>query len=523
LIIFILILVLTFLIRAFPRWIYPNSIASDTYFHLDIADKIKTGKFKIPKVNSNYIIPHKHLYPYVYHVLLAFFPKKARFVVERYSVAVFDSLIVLITAGFVKVLFESNGVTNYMKVVNMTALLYAIDPAILRVTGGPRSYNGSPRVLGQLLYLIHIYGFVWYISMGSLIGGAISIFALSLLMLTAKFAFQVVVLLMPFIMIGISWIYVFILVLAFVFSMIISRGGCYQILKYNIFHSYNYFFQQKIILYPSRASLKNYLLNLGSKFGTFVRPGAFLLWLYTQKYYLHILLVIFPVLAFMLVAGGIYLDDWLYSIWVIVIGGGSAFVLTSNKPFLFLGESERYLEYVSIPSFVIFSVFCITQELEILYYIILGYFVFTYLYYLKSILNYLKQMQDTFNKFKNLSIKFPVETGKVIMPLEYYHCKDIVHHYGVKVLSYYPATIDKNLLSEEEMNFLYHNGGQMISTNIEEVVEKYEVDYILVFRNSLKKYLSEIYQGGEDVFYSKFKMVYEYEGIIIFSVNQEDE
>lgn len=522
-IMFILILAVTFVMRAFPRWVYPNSLNSDTYFHLDIADKIREGRFKILKHNDNYVIPHKHLYPHFYHVLLALFSKKTRLVVERYSSAFFDTLIVLVTAGLVRMLFENHGSPYYWKVMNMTALLYAFNPAILRVFEGPRSYNGSPRVLGQLLYLMHIYGFIWQVYYDSLIGGIIGVAAMALLILTSKFAFQVVVLLMPFLLVGVSWIYILVVIAALVFSMIISKGVSYQILRYNIIHSYNYFFAQRVLLYHKRQTLKMYLWALIKLLPTFKRPGAFFSWLYTQKYYLHVLVVIFPVLAFVVVAGGFYFQGLLFNIWIIVIGGLFAFMLTSNKPFLFLGEPERYLEYVSIPAFVLFSIFCQFKELDILTYVVLGYFVFTYVYYLKSILNYLKRLQNGFNKFKGLSQKFPIDAGKVVMPLVYYHCKDIVHHYGVKVLSYYPATIDRNLLPEEEIEFLYHKGGQMISTNIDAIVKKYEVDYVLVFKYSLEKYLSEIYKDKAEVFYSKFSTVCEYEDIIIFSVNREDD
>lgn len=509
--VFFLLVLLTFLIRYIPRLLFPYAVESDTYFHVDIARRIQKNRFKTPLQNNNYIIPHRHLYPYFYHKLLALFGERTMLYIEQISSPMFDTLIALTGGMFGLKALSIMKVNGYQDIVNYAILLYCVSPSLLRVTNGPRSYSGSPRILGQLLFLMNILFFLLYIYTSEINYLFLSAASLGLILITAKFALQVVVFLLPFVLIFISWEYAYSLFLGFLFAVAVTWGKVLSILKNSIVHSYYYYLYQQSTQALSGMSITDYLrkvlhvLRLMKKFNA----KMFFNWIFYETFYIHILVIYFIPVLFDLVnyqAPGktpVY-----YHLWIIILASVVTFFLTANKPLLFLGQAERYLEFIVMPSLLLLSVICYANNWMWLYFIFLGFLVINLVYIYPSIISYLRTANKNYLKFLPLAEFMKGKNQEIVLPLAYHNCKSLVYHCKCRVLSYYPGGMDSDLFSVADREFLYKNGEQDLSENIIAIFEKYNVKYLFAFEAELTHYIKETYAGGEKDFYRNFKVVY---------------
>ena len=161
---------------------------SDTYFHLYCAATIRKKSFRLPNKLPRIVLDHEYTYPFLYHCLLAIFPIKIRHWAERVSGAVFDTISVVIVYLFSRWLFQTHS-NPYL--AEMVAALYAFSPGLLRMGSGPRAYNGSPRTMGQMLYVLHATSAFVGIHENSIGFLTISVISGSMLTVTAKFGTQV--------------------------------------------------------------------------------------------------------------------------------------------------------------------------------------------------------------------------------------------------------------------------------------------------------------------------------------------
>jgi hypothetical protein len=121
---------------------------------------------------------------------LALFNDKARQWAERFTGAFFDTLNVLLIYFFTS-RYLSFHQLDYPYLTLFTCFLYSISPALLRFNGGPRSFNGSPRIMAQTLYLLHLFPYYLYYETGNywmLLG---SIFFGGLMLIGSTFGTQV--------------------------------------------------------------------------------------------------------------------------------------------------------------------------------------------------------------------------------------------------------------------------------------------------------------------------------------------
>ena len=516
-------LALIFFTRLIPRLFYPYAITSDTYFHLDIANKIRENGFVVPEINKNYIIPHRHLYPSLYHQFLALFGNKYRLSVERLSGALFDTLIALTMGLFAINYFPLYGIGNVEWIVVMACILYCVYPMIIRVSGGPRSFNGSPRVLGQLFFVLNIATFLMYNSLGSWYFFVLSSLAVGLLIVTAKFAFQVVVFFTPFVCIFISWHYILIFFAGFLLSAIFTKGKVLRIINDNIRHSYFYYFAQKNLLYPSQILLSSYFKSCFTALNDLrhFKIRAFTYWAMNQKFYIHLLVVLSPHILYVFFQPEfIFHNAVTRNLFFIVLLGVIVFFITSIRPFLFLGEAERYIEYISFPAILLFCTICIEAQKMYIYYGVLIYFFGCSIYYLPSITLFLKNLEKNYFNFFDIGQLIRSKKDCVIMPLVYFHCKELVYHCDCKVVSYYPANVDKKLFSEQEIDFMYYKQGHMLSANIVEVSIKHNVDYIFAFRKDLESFNSIVYTQGSLDFFNHFNVVYDQNEMLLLEIKK---
>lgn len=471
--------------------IYRNAIASDTYFHLDIAEKMRDNRFRVPQNNSNYILNHIHLYPHFYHLILSLFKKSSRLWTERISGPFFDTSIVYVLYFFLRKLNIQNVIELSDFTIYCSMILTGISPAYLRITGGPRAYSGSPRVLGQLLYFIHVCFFLLFhfSAAFNFYYLFISILALALLLFTAKFGFQVFVFMSPLFLYLDYKNYLIITILGLFLAFIFSGGTVLQIIKYNIKHSiYYYKFSQKRVLYPSHIVLSKYIKELIFQMRIVKNNNnlsQFKSWFYNQNFSIHLLFTSFlHIILIITIFLFKHKDEVLNTnllfkyLFLITLLSLTLFFIMRNKPFLFLGEAERYLEYTlpfSITFFVCYSstisyAFIALYVLCVLIFFILGGFA--------EVIESLAIMNKEYTNWSKIARTLKLSPNSVVLPLNYSICKHIVFHIGCKVLSYYPGSVDTKILPIEEIRFIYEDGGHNISKNLASIIKKYKVNYI---------------------------------------------
>lgn len=494
---------LCFTIRAIPRVIRKNALVSDTYFHLFCADIIRKNHFHIPRILPKIVLNHEYSYPYLYHWVLSLFSHQKRAWSERFTGAFFDTINVILLFGFAGwlTLYSSQNVMGNIPL--WIAALIVFSPALLRLGSGPRAYNGSPRIFGQTLYLVHLISFVvWYQTQSPLLLCA-SIIAGAALLVTAKFGTQVFFFFGVFFGILYTPIYFLFIISSLIFALILTAGRAGTVLRGSILHSIFYYrYMQVPFLEPHQRSIRSYLLNsAGPNFWTTLlrkrEIGPFLTWYFTETHPLHVFITVFPQF--------ILLPVWLinYShmssqsqflvIWA--TAGFFLFIATKTKKLLFLGEGERYLEYSLFPSLWLSILWCITNSYTILLVIFLFYSIVATIWYINRYVHQFHDVDEDFvtvgDAFKELGETYP---SGVIMPIASFHWQTVFwSQFPVLTIG---GNVDERLLSSEEFQLVYGNYPYP-SGNFQQIIEKYHVAYIVSDEVHIAQYVQDFLTDKE--------------------------
>lgn len=487
-----------FIIRALPRIFLPNSIASDTYFHLYRAQTIRDVGFRIAKKLPRVILPHENTYPFLYHYVLALFPDKHRMFAERLTGAFFDTISTLLVYLFSSWLVEHDRqFSEYSHLPLIVTICFAFSPAMLRIGSGPRAYNGSPRTMGQTLYLAHLFAAFIALESSSLVMAATSILSGALLIVTAKFAVQVLVFFGSFFIFFLSASYAAYLAMAFLFSILITRGAAITVLKGQVKHSINYVKHlQKIFLHPNVISFKDYILRClkAPYYVLSLQPVRALSWFFAENYPLHLLLFVFPQFLFVPYKfsgyGSIGMGEKALLVWA--VAGLFWFVLTKMRLLMFLGEGERYLEYSLFPSFFITVTFFWQHQVVLHFWI--GYSLLSAIYYIYEYLRYYKANNLRFHSIHNCLHNFIVDKKAVVWPIGSHHFEALFHSKN-SILTH-GANIDGDLFNIDDFMLIYGNYPYP-SKNWRDIINKYAVSYIYCDKIALDYYKNVILEDTE--------------------------
>lgn len=488
-----------FFIRAVPRLILKDVYSSDTYFHLYCAKVIRENRFRLPSRLLRVILNHEYTYPFGYHLLLAFFPVKMRLWVERLTGAIFDTL-----SAIVIYLFSEWAVHYYsLKFPELPILvtaLFTFSPALLRLGSGPRAYNGSPRVMGQTLYLLHITTGYYALVTHNLPALIISLLACAVLIITAKFAIQVILFFGIFLSIFISNYYILLILVGLFLSILLSGGRAWQVLKGHSKHSVFYVkYVQKVFLWPNVRTFKQYFSELLSSIGKMLSQGSpkiIMQWYYKEQYFLHIFLTVYPqFLLFFTFFRGYGETNDIERFLIVWMGAGLfLFFFTKIKWFMFLGEGERYLEYALFPSLFVLVNYLMDHNQGIIYGFLI-YSVISAAFYFNEFYNRFRKDNYDFKLSSSFFEKIQNISPGVIWPIGSFHYQTL-YRLNLPVLSH-GANIDENMLSREEFMFVY---GQYPypSENFNGILERYNVAYIISEKNSIRYYLDTILKTSEE-------------------------
>ncbi len=473
----------------------------DTYFHLYCAQTIRENSFHLPRKLPRIVLNHEYTYPFLYHYLLASFPLKYRLWAERFTGAFFDTFNLIIIYLFSEWAVRRVGGGYSLTLLPVwVAALYAFSPALLRIGSGPRAYNGSPRVAGQMLYLLHLLGAYYAFQTRSFPALGLSLLAAAALIMTAKFGTQVIFFFGIWFGILLSPYYFFMLAGSLLLAVLLTKGHAWKVIEGHLRHSIFYWKHlQKVYLFPHIRTGRKYLrssLATAWRAVRFLRFGDAFRWYYSESYFPHLLVTVFP--QFLLIFAYISWYTELHSLdRFLMVWMGAAFfwfVLTKLRPLLFLGEGERYLEYGIFPSLYLAVKFFSTR----FDFFLLVFFVYSILsvaFFMWQYSGIYGKIDQDYEKTEALFSELNRLPEGVIMAIGSFD-------YQVLYRSHFPvltqgANIDERLLPYREFDLVYGNFPYP-PRDFREIVDRFRVSYIVTDSISLKYYREEIIKEPDE-------------------------
>jgi len=473
-------------------------MVSDTYFHLYCAQTIRENSFRLPRKLPRIVLNHIYTYPFLYHYLLACFPLKYRLWAERLTGAFFDTLSLILIYLFSGWAVRRMGGGHPLTLLPIwVAALYAFSPALLKIGSGPRAYNGSPRVLGQSLYLLHLFAAYYAYANHGIAAVAISMLAGAAIIITAKFGTQVLFFFGLFFSVVMDWRYPLLLIGSLILSVPLTKGRSLVVLQGHARHSIFYLkYLQKAYLYPSHPTLIQYLKRAfhGLCHLVHCRWMAALNWYYTESFFIHFLVTVTPQFLFLPAIWQKAKDSSIESFLFMWAGMGLLwFFLTKTKNLLFLGEGERYLEYALFPSIFLVAGHLLLSDRISLLYVWLGYSMTSAAFYLRQ---YLKETPSDFDETEKLFSKLNELSEGVILPIGPFHW-EALYRSKFPVLTY-GTNMDERRMCSDEFKLLY--GRFPYSPFFREVLDRYHISYIITNRSCLDHYLKNIMKNPQDLY-----------------------
>lgn len=505
--------------RALPRFRLPNVYLSDTYLHLHCAQLIREGGYKLPARLPRVLLGHEFTYPFLYHYLLALFPLRQRLWLERHTGAIFDTASLAVIYAFLEWLAGRGGAVLDSRAPLLVAALFAISPALLRIGSGPRAYNGSPRTVGQFLYLLHILAAYSSLTTHSPAAAALSALAGGAVVLTAKFATQVLIFFGAFFAAFVSVWYLALLAGAFAVALVLGGRRAWRVLVGQYRFSDFYFRHlQAIFLHHSARSLKEYGISLLTHVRDVLTRGAVrpaLAWYFSEPHPLHLLITVYtPFLVLPQLAAdypAMSAADRFLFVWI--LAALVWFAATKSKPLMFLGEGERYLEYATFPSLAL-AVGVLAESHIGLIYGFLAYSAAAMVFYLTSYQSRFAgahaDFPETERAFETLN-RLP---RGVIMPIGSLHWQAL-HRTSFPVLTT-GGNVDLSLLPLEEFMLVYGRNPYP-STEFARILERYDVKYIVSDRVHVRHYVENILRAPE-LFHERVKTLFDSPALVIYQV-----
>lgn len=357
---------LVLLVRLLPAWRWPT-FTSDAGFHLLLRREIRANGFRMPRKLEPCPFDERVEYPWFYHQLIAFLPEAWLRRLPALPSAIIDGLHALLAGWGAHGLVSALGHPEAAARAGLLSILFlGMNPALLAHGMGPRAYEVTPRPLGELLFSATMLSAIWAAASGNWVGWIVAAVAGGLLLLSSKFAAQVLVFSLPLLALVPGFHpAVGVLPGAFLAAMVLSGGRYGHVLRGQWIHLRYY--RRNLQYTCTMVSELNRWRDVRAAWDALRRTGLLskiffraVARLYATNTYLLLLLrgpvFLFP-LALVLspahrgalrMAEGpsLWLAGWACA-WLL------PFVLTSTRHLRFLGEAERYAEYAICPASIL--------------------------------------------------------------------------------------------------------------------------------------------------------------------------
>lgn len=354
------VVVVTVLLRLVPGLIWPRH-AMDGGYHMLLRREIRRHRMTMPRRVAAMALDEEQTYPWWYHWLLALFPERWLVRVPPLVSTLLDAahaVLVVVLAGR---LVPDAAVTAGL----IAGLLFATAPALLVVGIGPRAYEITPRPLGELCFTIFMASGGAWRATADPIWAVTAVLAGVVLLMSSKFAAQVVVFSAPVVaLIAESWIPLLLTVGTFVAALLLTRGRYWWILSGQWQHLR--IFRRRLQHEHAILRDRNRWGALATALGRAVRAPqdraalgdlARLAEHNTVLQFLLRNLLWCGTLAFM--ATGhfpAWASEQAWRMWLVAwaVAPIVPFLLSSLRRFRFLGEAERYPEY-AVPAVAVLA------------------------------------------------------------------------------------------------------------------------------------------------------------------------
>ncbi|MCL4491206.1 MAG: hypothetical protein M1510_04750 [Nitrospirae bacterium] len=508
--------------RVLPRIIRPNATSTDTYYHFGAAEEIRRNSFRIPKKLRQYLMNSPYDYPPLFHYVLSVFKRSTRERIERSISAFIDSLHIIAVYMFTYYFFMNiYPVDHYRQYSLWTTFLYLSSPALLSISTGPRAYQATPRVLGELLAgITFMAGFLYHFEK-DIVWGVLSVLSAAATLLTSKFSGQVILFFSIILSVFLKSAFFFLLPIFSLVTAVALTGGYYmKVLKGHVGHLY--IFKKVTMRKYLNIRNKNRLIDIISlprdlfynykrAFNTLFFNNTFLI-VAIRNPQLALLVPIYIVLI-----PHFLVDEPRYFFVAWILASLICFFITSLKPFQFLGEGDRYLEYSVLPQMVLFTTFVMpSPNKSVLIWVLLGYhfilyalnvLIFSKIYRKNSKLQ--QNKEEVFNFLKG-------NAGKIrLLPIGMIY--ELAYKTGCGIL--FPSgNFAINYISEKEYDALYEVYS-IPNRNIRGLLNKYGLNAIFVGKNSLAD-IGQKYGITYD--FSDFNIVFENDFYTVYMPNGEE-
>ena len=493
------ILLLTFVMRIIPRTGLKYAFGGDTFFHLYMGGAIRNNKHRIPATIPNIVLDHDYTYPYLYHWLLSFLKKENRLLAERMTGPILDTV-----NTFIVFVFSGWAVHHFSIIAPwyfplLVALLFSLSPALLSVSGGPRAYSGSPRILGQTLYLLHITAYFYFSITGNVAVLCLSIFCGSLLLISSKFGVQVLLFFGVFVGIFYSPFYFLVILISIIICGLFTKGRVFKVIEGHFRHSEFYLKFLKSVnqaIGPKRdlMDLKVYLARFRGNLKIFFRGRiiTFLKWVFSERYFMHFTIIAFPQLILLAIVHDKFgTNDVLIKFLFLWVGTSIVwFILTSIGYLRFLGEGERYLEFSLTGSTFLATLYLVKNDMQEW---VVFYTIYCFVIYLLHVSIFRERYSTRSKEYYKDDSLFEELNGMekgVILPFG--NEWQMLYRADHPLLTY-GANIDTRKIPVEDFNHIFYNA-HMPSEHINEFVERFKVKYILTNKENLETYLTDVYK-----------------------------
>ena len=340
----------------------------DAGAHLLLRRQIRRHGMRLRIEDWPLVLDKRFTYPWAFHWLLALLPESWLRRVPPLPSTICDvmhAVIVMWLAGHLAPLVAP-GIDP--AVVGLVAgLLFGTAPALLVVGFGPRAYEVTPRPFGELLYTITMTGALLYLTGQSRAGLAAAVLGGGVLLLSSKFAAQVLLFCAPVMALLPRDAKILLLVpVALAAALILSGGGYWWILRSQFIHLRFYRarlqYEHPVLMARNRgrALLAAVIRLLRSRDRLSLADAARLAEGHTLLQFL-IRNVLWCGVVALVVAGGFAAwppNDGRWHAWLMAwaIAPAVPFLITSLRNFRFLGEAERYPEYALAPVAVLAAI-----------------------------------------------------------------------------------------------------------------------------------------------------------------------
>lgn len=372
-------------VRLVPSWLNPLT-GSDDGFHLLLRREIRRNGFRVPGKLDVCLLDQRLTYPWLYHQVIAFLPESWLRHIPALPSAIIDgvhSLLAFYAGGWLASTLRFPDCAPWAGF--LSALLFGVNPALLAQGMGPRAYHATPRPFGELLFSLSVFSGVLAIYHASWGWALFSAMAGGAMLLSSKFAAQVMLFFVPFLALVPGMAVLLLLVPAsFIAALLFSRGRYLEIFRGQIAHL-RYF--RRTLQYTfspvvgrnswsgieriwsairaqglmSKATMRavGYVYATNSYLLALSRGGLYLVWFIlcgTSAFRAILHIGQPPVVG---------LAAWALA-WIL------PFVLTSTKHVRFLGEAERYAEFSVLPVAVLVGTGLAVTSFSALVGIVLG-------------------------------------------------------------------------------------------------------------------------------------------------------